>query len=77
MWAVRPTHELVVQGRATSARLSPRLGLLGHLELTHHPVLGVLQDVAVEHPGPRILFELNAEARGRFRANVDGVLPGW
>jgi hypothetical protein len=59
-----------------ASRSATRFRSLRYLELTHHPVLGVLEDVTVKHPSAGMLFELNPEARGRFRANVDGVLPG-
>ena len=59
--------------RRSQARSVPVLSLrFPHLDIGHHPVLGVLRDVTVHHPAPGVL-EVREDRHLLVAADVDGV----
>ena len=58
--------------RGQSCECSPRLH---HHERSHHAGLGVIEDVAVEHPHARTIVVTDDEADGAVDGDVDRVLP--
>lgn len=59
----------VVLRSATPASVAPE-----H-QHPHHAGVGVIEDVAVEHPHPQPIVELHQDARGSFDRDAYGVLP--
>ena len=45
------------------------------LDGSHEAAIGVIEDVAVEHPLAGAFVEGDQKARGRFHRDVQGVLP--
>jgi hypothetical protein len=58
-----------------SASARRQLLRIRDLELAHHSSLGVLEDVAVEHPAAG-RADLDGDEDARLAGDVDGVLPG-
>src|SRR5437870_11147281 len=52
------------------------LSLLLDFENSHHAVVFVIEDVAVEHPLPRIVVVAHDDSRRRMFRDVEHVLPG-
>src|SRR5436305_7253822 len=70
------TSSTACSGWAVVSRLSRAELVLFDFEHSHHAVVFVIEDVAVEHPLPRIIVVAHDDSRRRMFRDVEHVLPG-